>query len=418
MALFLDQEKFIEDNVLKYDERINSKVAQFIDHTPTFVTYYHINVHESTSDEGFKDVESLIGAKGALRFQQISKFPIYGIDQIIPEIRDQDIGIDVGYEGEAIILPNTIKPVPNDYFIIPYVKDAYIFRVTEIEFDNIRPDNFYKIHFKLESNDPEKKQDLEDQIHDKYTCIFENVGSENNCIIQQDYYERLQKIDSMYSDMASLYLSLFYNSRYNILLGETDRGYNLYDPYMCRFCNTHKLFQRKGELTSIFLQDNHIYDKRALLKYERSIYRYMERRDVSLTQPFYYTTFLGAAHKESGFAKWEDQSIRVVDLPPTPDKENDCRILSDLSVNTILLNGPTDSIYLKFLATFIRDPKMSIYSIPLTLNDALLRLNANLEMFFITPLLLFAIKTIVENFYKVGLTNEDPKEEIEKEENT
>ena len=158
MALVLNEERFIEQSVALLDERINSPVARFIEQTPTFVIYYHINVDESTSDEGFKNVDSVIGNNSPIKYQRIDKFPIYGLDAVVAQLQDTEVGLDVSYEGEATILPNTIKPLPNDYFIIPYVGGEVLFRLTEIGYDNIRPDNFYKIMFKLDAIDEDKKR--------------------------------------------------------------------------------------------------------------------------------------------------------------------------------------------------------------------------------------------------------------------
>jgi hypothetical protein len=403
MAFLLDEERFVEENILKYDERLENPSIRFLEQTPTFVTYFHININESTSDEGFKDIETVIGNKSPLRFQKIEKFPIYGLDQIILQLEDTDVGIDSSYEGEAVILPNTVKALPNDYFVIPYVGESHLFRVTSIEHDNIRPDNFYKIHFKLDTIDEDKRESLDKQVHDKYTCIMENIGSENKCIIQEDYKERLDIIDKMYSDMVSLYLSIFYNDRYNILLGEMDNGYSLYDPYMTTFINNHSLFQKKNSLETIFLEEDEFFDNKKTLKYERSIYRFFERKDINLLKPFLYTTFKGMGRKESAFAKWEDESVYVVDLPSMINPENCYRILSDHAVETIRLNGPTNSKYMELIKKFIRNEKIGLFDIDTSLNDELIKLDANLEMFFITPLLLYIIKEVIKEFYKTGV---------------
>ena len=45
---------------------------------------------------------------------------------------------------------NEKYPLENDYFMIPILHDVYLFRVTEIAYDNVMPDNFYKISFMLE----------------------------------------------------------------------------------------------------------------------------------------------------------------------------------------------------------------------------------------------------------------------------
>ena len=417
MAFFINEERFIDDNVAKLDERVQSTVTRFIEQTPTFVTYYHINTDESTADRGFMDVDSVIGERSPLKFQQINNFPIYGLEQIIAQLQDTEIGIDVSYEGEAIILPNTLKPLPNDYFVINYVGQDTLFRVTEIIYDNMRPDNFYKINFKLDAIDSSKKKNLTNQVYDKYTCVLENIGSENRCIIQEDFKDQLDKVDKLFSDMTSLYLSIFYDERYNVVLGELAGGYRLYDPYMSYFINKHGLFKKKNSLDTVYLEEDHVVDNKKQLKYERSIYRFFERRDVALIKPFFYTTIKGMTKVESAFHKWGDETVKVVDLPSEFDSENTSRIFPDITIDTIKLNGPTDSKYLQLIKKYLRNESpVNIYDIDLSLNDELIQLDANLEMFFITPLLLFIIKESVKEFNKTGIADRPKKEEIKENE--
>lgn len=412
MAFFINEEKFIDETVAKLDERINSPITRFIEQTPTFVTYYHINVDESTADAGFMDVDSVIGSKSPLKFQQINNFPIYGLDQIIAQLQDTEIGIDTAYEGEAVILPNTIKPLPNDYFIISYVGENTLFRITEIIYDNMRADNFYKINFKLDAIDSDKKKNLVNQVYDKYTCVLENIGSENKCIIQEEFKEQLDKVDKLFSDMVSLYLSIFYDERYNIVIGEMAGGYRLYDPYMCTFINKHEIFKKKNSLETIYLEDDQITDNKKQLKYERSIYRFFERRDINFIKPFFYTTIKGMSRQESAFCRWGDETVRVVDLPSEFNPDETSRIFPDITIETIKLNGPTDSKYLKLIQRFLRNESpVNIYDIDLTLNDELIQLDANLEMFFITPLLLYIIKEAVKEFNKTGIADKPKKED-------
>ena len=407
MAFFIDEERFIDDSVSLLDERLNSPIARFIEQTPTFVTYYHINTDESTSDAGFNDVDAVIGSTSPIKYQRVDKFPIYGLDQIIAQLQDTDTGIDTSYEGEASILPNTLKPLPNDYFIIPYVGNNILFRITAIEYDNIRQDNFYKISFKLDAIDTDKKNNLEKQVYDKYTCVLENIGTENKCIIQNEYKEQLDKIDKMYNDMVHLFISIFYDERYNCILGELANGYRLYDPFMTSFINKHKLFMKKNSLETMYLEEDHVADNKKQLKYERSIFRFFERRDIEYIKPFFYTMISGKSKKESAFSKWDDESIQVVDIPSIFDHENTQRILPDITIETIRLNGPTESKYLKLITKFLRKEKpVTIYDIELDLNEELIQLDANLEMFFITPLLLYIIKEAIVEFNKTGMTEE------------
>ena len=85
--------------------------------------------------------------KTFLHFLKIENFPLYGLDAVLPQIQDNEFGLDTVFESEAIILPNSLKPLSNDFFIINHLQFPALFRVIDIEYDNMRADNFYKIHY-------------------------------------------------------------------------------------------------------------------------------------------------------------------------------------------------------------------------------------------------------------------------------
>ena len=225
-----------------------------------------------------------------------------------------DQGLDTSYESEAIIVPGSIKPLPNDFFIIPFLKDPYLFRVTEINYDTVMPDNYYKIGFKLEYLEDEKVENIENQVKEKYTCILQNIGTENNCIIELKSKEVLDKIDAMYDDMASTYKAIFYNDRHNCFLGEIGPGMYLYDPLQTQFINEHQIFNKKNDLTCLMLTDQFTDSKRRI-KYEKSIYRFVERRNPNLVNNFAYDTFLGMDNHETSFYRWMEKNIYILDIP-------------------------------------------------------------------------------------------------------
>lgn len=399
MAFLLDEQKLVEDNIFEYENRIShSEITRFLESTPVFTTYYHINVNETTTDDGFRDIESIIGNKSPLRFQKITNFPIYNLEAVMLALEDSESGLDSNYTGEACILPNTIKPLPNDFFLINHLNKSYIFRITEIGYDNIRPDNYYKIGFRLEYLDDIRAEELNNQVNDVFSCVLQNIGTENQCIIQEEYLNRIHEIDTMYNDMVQTYMTIFYNKIYNCFLGEYNGGMKIYDPFQAQFFNKHGLLNKKNDYSTIVLSPAFNDNKRDI-KYEKSIYRIFERRDVRLLTNFPYHLIGGVSKTDSPFARWNDRSVLIVDIPILKE-ECECELFSNDILNTFKFNAPTDSIYIEFMQKFIRNEEMSIYDIPLNLNEVLLSLNANEEVYFYTPILLYIIKEIVTSFLK------------------
>lgn len=399
MAYLLNEQNYIENNIFKYEDRINSPLNRFLEKAPTFVTYYHVNYQESTVDEGFKDIESILSTRSPLRFQKIENFPLYGIEQIQLQLNETDQGLDTNFESNAVILPNSIKPFPNDFFKINHIKGDFLFRVTEIQYDNLRPDNFYQINFKFEYLDDAMTNQIENQVHEKFTCILDNIGTENTCIISNEDLERLQAVDALYSDMIDTYMHIYYSKRYNCFLGELPNGYKLFDPLQSVFFNKNKLLVKKKNYSTIVLSEGFLDNKRQI-KYEKSIYRFFERRDVKLANTFQYNTFEAMMKRDSAFARWNDQSIIAMDIPKIIDKTNARDFLPAELVNSFKLNGPTESKYIELMQKFIRNEGLSIYDIPLDLNEELLRLDANEEVFLFTPILLYIVHNVVNGHTK------------------
>ena len=405
MATFFDEERFINENTTLMGEKLQSPLVRFIDQTPTFTTYFHVNVAESTSDEGWHDVESVVGKKSPIRYQRIASFPIYGIDQVVLQIQDGDMGLDTSFEGEGTILPGTIKPLQNDFFMIGVLDECLIFRVTGIEYDSARLDNFYKIRYKLEYNDVDKLNSLEEMVHAKYTCVFRNIGTENTCLIASDYKEQLDHIDEIYTDIARLYISVFYVEKYNVLLGELGNGLLLYDPFMSAFINNHALFTSANEMNTIYLNDE-FRDPKRKLKYERSIYRFAEKRGCDKICTFPYITIKGTSNCETSFYSWSDESVYMVDIPPytgnTPADSNARTVITDQYVTDVRMNIPNGPLYKRFLSSFFRQDTQSIFDITDALKEDVYQLDGGLEMFFLVPILLYAIREIVAKFHSTG----------------
>lgn len=394
MAYIINEQKMVEDTTFQFENRFKSPTARFIDTTPVFVTYYHVDTDNTTVDEGFMDVASVIGHRSPIRFNKIENFPLYGMDQIVLNIAEDDQGLDTTWDGDGIVLPKTIKPVPNDFFVIPTLKDYYIFRVTNIQYDTVMPDNYYKIEFKLEYIDSTKLEEIEKQVLEEHICVLENIGTETNCIIEKSSYQKIKEIENMYAEIKDLYMAMFYNDRHNVFLCEIEDNKLLYDPLQTYFINIHKLFNNKNDLSTIILTDQYDDPKRKY-KYAKSVYRFLETRDMKLLSMFKYTTRPGTSIRESSFRKWHDRNIEVLDTPMViPDESNS--IFSRDYMEAIKLNAPVESEYASLIQRYLRSEKLTIKDISMELDTELIYLNNSIEVFFFTPFIMYIIRDIIE----------------------
>lgn len=311
MGYLLNEEKYINQNVFLFEERINSQIGRFIDKSPSYVTYYHINSNSSSVDLGFENVDKTLGDNSPIRFNKINSFPIYGIDQIVVSLDMDDTGLDGSYDGgEGIILPNTIIPMPNDYFTINYLDRIFTFMVTDIQYDTIRSNNFYKVVFSLKSVSGDAYDKLEKQTVESYTCFVENIGTEEHAIIRDDVAVRLQDMSKAYRYLAEEYYNLFYNKKYNVLLFEMENGTKLYDAYQTQFINTHSLLHDGHDYKVVRLseEDSH---PRMKARYRKSIYGALENQDKHLLNDFHFwTNYLN--NDESIFNFYNERNLRVV----------------------------------------------------------------------------------------------------------
>lgn len=398
MAYFLNEQKMVEESTFQFEDRIKSPASRFIDSTPTFTTYYHIDVDNTTTDDGFLDVASIVGNRSPIRFNKIENFPIYQIDQIVLQLQEEDQGIDTTFDGDAIILPNTIKPLQNDFFIIPILKDSYIFRVTNIQYDTVMADNFYKIEYKLEYIDSVKLEEIEKQITNDFVCLLENIGTESTCLIETKTYEKIQKIEKMYHEIVEFYTALFYNERHNVFLGILENGRSLYDPLQTEFINKNHLFSERNNLETLILTDQYD-DPQRKLKYMKSLYRFVELRDMKLLSQFKYSIRPAVTVHESSFNQWHEKRIDMLDIPTYPSPESEC-ILSPEFVKAIEMNIDTGSNYAEFIKKYLRSESLSVGDIPLDLDTELIYLNNSLEVFFFTPVIMYIIREIIKKEMK------------------
>lgn len=394
MPFFIDESKMINDNIFQYEEKMKSPMSRFLDVSPTFSTYYHINDDLTTTDAGYKDVDSIIGFRSPIRFHKINDFPLYGLEQIVLQLQEEEQGMDFSYSGEAVIMHGTVTPLPNDFFTINHLKKIYIFRVTEIQVDNIMPDNYFKINYQLEYTDIDMLQALEKQVIENFDCILENIGTEDKCIIKTESHEKIKEITKMYNEVQETFLTIYYNEKYNCLLGDYGVGKKIYDPLQSDFVNKHSLFNEQNNFKTIVLADQ-FPDQKRKIKYERSIYRFIERRDVKRINSFPYAVYSGTGERESSFSLWNDTSVVILDIPSNMEYTTS-EILSDEFINACKNDTSIDNPYAQFVINYLKKD-VGIHEIPMDLNESLLTLDANLEPFFFIPIILYIIRQIVKN---------------------
>lgn len=390
MGTFISDKKFINDNIFLYEKRLESQYTIFFDNkTPTFVTYYHINNINSITDTGLMNVEHIIGPNSPIRFQKITDFPIYGIEQIKLDLNEEEEGLNASFESDGVILPNTIKPLPNDLFTISYIGKTFIFMVTSVEYDTIKSNNFYKINYAIRHEDDINI--IADQILESYTCVFDNIGTDDKCIIRNDEYESIQALKKWYGDISERYMNLFYNSRYNSFLFD-EGNYRIYDKYLTQFINENKLFIHKNDYSTVIMS-NEDYSTRFITEYDSTFYKLLEEQNPKDLQYIKALRF-PIGYPDSIFRYYRDSSVRSILFSETGDVEYlDGNLIIQIKEN---ITGSETGILEDMVIKHFNKAHSGIFNIKL---DSLLsyKLKYTFHDFLLIPVTMYIVNKLIEN---------------------
>ena len=389
--------KTIDNLVEGAKSRLNNPFYIYGDRKPTIVTYYNINHNASTIDKGSSTLYDDIGQNSSLRFNKIENFHLYGIEKINVNLDVGEYGLESPIEGEALILPNTIVPVPGDMFIINHVIDKpYLFMVTGIGIDTLYTGaNFYKISYKLTRTDMDALTSLETvQTIKRFTYKAGNVGTTLTPLIESNQAELIDKIEDNIDTLLNYYMNLFYkNSVQNFIL-EYQHMY-LYDPYLIEFMIRNKLFALSGNNYFHVEQAVYIGDTFAL-EYDHSIFKDIEIKKSNMRLNSVYPVpvddpnsllvdRLESYYKLSNKVMYKDYDnpINWLDMD-----------LLDRVINNELYDEDSNLYYRNLLILYMNNKEFDITDkIMNSIMD--IEFNYTKELFYIIPILVFILKSYV-----------------------
>ena len=389
--------KTIDNLVEGAKSRLNNPFYIYGDRKPTIVTYYNINHNASTIDKGSSTLYDDIGQNSSLRFNKIENFHLYGIEKINVNLDVGEYGLESPIEGEALILPNTIVPVPGDMFIINHVIDKpYLFMVTGIGIDTLYTGaNFYKISYKLTRTDMDALTSLETvQTIKRFTYKAGNVGTTLTPLIESNQAELIDKIEDNIDTLLNYYMNLFYkNSVQNFIL-EYQHMY-LYDPYLIEFMIRNKLFALSGNNYFHVEQAVYIGDTFAL-EYDHTIFKDIEIKKSNMRLNSVYPVpvddpnsllvdRLESYYKLSNKVMYKDYDnpINWLDMD-----------LLDKVINNELYDEDSNLYYRNLLILYMNNKEFDITDkIMNSIMD--LEFNYTKELFYMIPILVFILKSYV-----------------------
>lgn len=282
MARLINEDELIKNRVDDYLDKSTSQFTKFLETTPNFVTYYQYDTVNSTLDKGLEGVEKHIGSHSPNKFNRIEKFPIYGIDTMSLSQELEETGMKTTYEGDAIVLPNTIRPYPGDCFSFDSLSDLYLFRINGVTNDTIRNKPFYRVSFSLYRKLPDENY-MDEFVTDELVSIFSNIGGRSESIITKSDYMIADQIDQISEELIKRYTRNFYFKNLNVIALKCYCGTYLFNRYLTKFIMDNELFKiEKGFRTDYYLTD--INDGQACMfqNYRKTIYYALEKRTTKM----------------------------------------------------------------------------------------------------------------------------------------
>jgi hypothetical protein len=373
---------------------------KYIENGALLTTWYQIRENATTVDRGLKDIEKLFGHKSPLRFNKIINFPIYGFDQATPSNNDE-VGIeDITVEGDCVILPSTITPNPNDFFMINHLKMRGIFQVIDVQHDSMKVEGYYRIRYRLHSTSEEAIANLDKQSVEIYHTDMNAVGSNINPIIKADDFVLRKQIEQMVSKMIQSYKALFYNERHNcFLLYDDTIRLNIFDMCGNEFMAKHSIMNSPNSSKVVMLHEK-LRDDNLPIYYNNSIYNWLELgAPKHMLQKFSYNMVESEYYPDSSFARWGDNDILIMQ-PLTPDHalklNKTYSYFDEIQLEAFDGNILPSSEYEKLIYKFINNMNsLSIHDISLFTSSALLASIRHRDVFFYTPILIYIIRKIL-----------------------
>ena len=396
MSMIYDQKTLADGNVFKFEQQLKTQLNRYIDNGALLVDYFSQDENSSTVDRGLKSIDELFGKNSPLRFNIIHDFPVYGFGSANPENSDEQQIEDINVNGEIVILPSTIVPKPMDFFIIRHLKMTAIFEITNVAFDSMKVDGFYKVSYRLHSTSQEVIDKVMKQVINTYHTDLNMVCATPNPIIKEDDFVLRGKIQNMTNKMINAYRSLFYNNRHNCFI--FDNGVKYFDVCANEFISKYSLMNIPNDYNVIVLNDK-LGNTDLPLMYNKSIYSWIELGAPDrLLQKFPYIERNSDVYPYSSFAKWSELIQIIVPLSIQEKSYTEIKTLFDDETFSALINNDNMPYneYEQLLWKYIHRTDLKLEDIPLTIADTLINSIDRWEVFFYTPIIIYIIREILK----------------------
>ncbi|MCK9199174.1 MAG: hypothetical protein M0P49_06185 [Bacilli bacterium] len=397
MSKFINTEKklTIDSLVTGFKDRMKNPYYSMQDKKPSIVTYYTHNFENSTLDNATKTEYSQLGDNSPIRYNKISDFFLYGIEKITVNLELGDYGLESNaIEGEAIVLPNTIIPIPGDYFEINYTGKDYLFKVMDSSPDTIDSgSNFYKITYKLDQTDNEKIDSL---VVDSYNMVINNIGTKFNPIIKSNDYDFIVILEDILLRLKKYYKNLFYNDRVQTFTF-TNNGCKFYDPYLIEFLIRNRLLE--GDSEYIYIGHQITPHPTMFLDYDKTMFRNVELRSKDDIENRISSTATSITDPVSIFSS-RKEDYYVIKYANNYNGLEFIQNFDPFLIDSIINNKTTDigNTYYNIIVKYFNDIETFESNDVKFLEE--IDYQSNLALFYCIPMMIYIIEYYIKNMLK------------------
>ena len=244
-----EMRRVVDANLKGYIEQATGSYARLFGKSPTFVTYYTRDPLTSMADVNLGGAIQLIGPESPIKYQIIHDFPIYGVSEADASSAYEELQgvVSNNVRGEAYVLPGTIAPNENDFFIIDYLDARILFRAVSVNPDRIEGKSFYKLEYILDPSDP---MQLGRQTNASFTFELATVGTGANPLIETDVAVLLREMEVLEEYHREAYWRAFYDRGSGALLLRSGFPGPVHDRSVDMFVRRNSLLGGQGYMKS------------------------------------------------------------------------------------------------------------------------------------------------------------------------
>ena len=126
-----------------------------------------------------------------------------------------------------------------------------LFRINTIRYNTIQSNDFYMLSADLRHSGDNCCNEIEKLVVESYHCVFENIGTQDNCFIKLDDEDEAEELKVTIDLLSTMYHDLFYDrdigdylyfKQFPVPYNYFDMRHCYYDIFLAKFINDSMLF--------------------------------------------------------------------------------------------------------------------------------------------------------------------------------